>query len=140
MEKCVCCGQETSSSAAVYLKAQGAPPVKRAEFFCSDCVKKQSGGFSPIIFYLALQLCWLTVLKTGLFTPIGILAACIALVGLWRLAALAAARISGRAGGQYSPEDASEALKRILLKQENSAGGQILSLREYRRLYGQERL
>ena len=140
MEKCVCCGQETPDSATVYLKTQGAPPVRRTEFFCSDCVKKQRGGLSPVIFYLALQLCWLTVLKTGLFTPFGVLAACIALVGLWRLASFAAARLSGRASGRYSPEDASEALKHVLDKQENSAGGQILSLREYQRLYGQERL
>lgn len=136
MEKCVCCGQETSHTATVYLKIPGASPVKRMEYFCENCVKKRSGALSPIIFYLALQLCWFTVLKTGLFTPFGILAACIALVGLWRLAVLVLARL----GGKFSTDDASEALKHVLDKQENSTGGQVLSLREYRRSYGPERL
>ncbi len=137
MEKCVCCGQETSHTAAVYLKAPGAPPVRRIEHLCPDCVKKHNGGPAPIIFYLALQLCWFTVLKTGLFTPFGILAACIALAGLWRLAALVLARFSSRSGGGCHEEDASEALKQVLSRQENGAGGQILSIREHRRTYDQ---
>lgn len=136
MGKCVCCGRETSHSAAVYIKTPGTSPVKRTECLCGDCVKERSGGLSPFIFYLALQLCWFTVLKTGLFTPFGILAACIALVGLWRLAVLVLARL----GGKFSMDDASEALKYVLDKQENSAGGQVLSLREYRRSYGPEGL
>lgn len=73
MEKCMCCGQETSHTATVYLKAPGTSPVKQTEYFCGNCVKKRSGGLSSIIFYLALQLCWFTALKTGLFTPFGIL-------------------------------------------------------------------
>ena len=136
MGKCVCCGRETSHSATVYIKTPGNSPVKRTKCFCGDCVKERSRGLSPVIFYLALQLCWVTVLKTGLFTPFGVLAACIALVGLWRLAVLGLDRL----GGKFSVDDASEALKHILVKRENSAGGQILSLREYRRSYGQERL
>ena len=136
MGKCVCCGRETSHSATVYIKTPGHSPVKRTKCFCGDCVKEHSRGLSSVIFYLALQLCWVTVLKTGLFTPFGVLAACIALVGLWRLAVL----VLDRLGGKFSVDDASEALKHILVKRENSAGGQILSLREYRRSYGQERL
>lgn len=131
MEKCVCCGQETSHTATVYLKIPGASPVKRMEYFCENCVKKRSGALSPIIFYLALQLCWFTVLKTGLFTPFGILAACIALVGLWRLAVLVFARLSGK----FSVDDASEALKRFLLVQDSSSTDQILNLREYQRTF-----
>ena len=95
MEKCMCCGQETSHTATVYLKAPGTSPVKQTEYFCGNCVKKRSGGLSSIIFYLALQLCWFTALTTGLFTPFGILSACIALVGLWRLTVFGCARLSG---------------------------------------------
>lgn len=131
MEKCVCCGQETSHTATVYLKTPGTSPVKRTECFCGDCVKKRSGGLSPVIFYLALQLCWFTVLKTGLFTPFGILAACIALVGLWRLTVLVLARL----GGKFSMDDASEALKRFLLERDSRCADQILNLREYQRTF-----
>ncbi len=131
MEKCMCCGQETSHTATVYLKAPGTSPVKQTEYFCGNCVKKRSGGLSSIIFYLALQLCWFTALKTGLFTPFGILSACIALVGLWRLTVFGFARLSGK----FSADDASEALKRFLLERDISATNQILNMREYQRTY-----
>ena len=48
MEKCMCCGQETSHTATVYLKAPGTSPVKQTEYFCGNCVKKRSGGLSSI--------------------------------------------------------------------------------------------
>ena len=131
MGKCVCCGRETSHSATVYIKTPGNSPVKRTKCFCGDCVKERSRGLSPVIFYLALQLCWVTVLKTGLFTPFGVLAACIALVGLWRLTVFGCARLSGK----FSADDASEALKRFLLERDISATNQILNMREYQRTY-----
>lgn len=139
METCVCCGQETAQTAAVYREAPGAPPVRQTEYLCASCIKKQNSSLYPVIFYLTLQLCWFTVLKNGLLTPFGLLAACIALAGLWRLGSLIVPRLSKGSGGRRSEEEASEALKQVLVKREGGADGHVLSLREYRRKYGQGR-
>ncbi len=123
MGKCVCCGRETSHSATVYIKTPGNSPVKRTKCFCGDCVKERSGGLSPLfsIWPFYPLRCSGRLYRTG-------------------RAVAACSPCSRPFGGKFSMDDASEALKHILVKRENSAGGQILSLREYRRSYGQERL
>lgn len=138
MEKCVCCGQETPNTAIVYMKKTGQSPVSQTEFFCPDCAKKRSGILPSIVFYLALQLCWFTVVKSGLLTPFGILAACIAIAALCRLAALIFRRLAKRSDGHLDEEESSEALKQALIEQDNDLKGQVLSLREYRRIYGDQ--
>lgn len=136
MENCVCCGQQTPNTAAVYIKTPGGAPISRTESFCPDCAKKRSSILSSVVFYLALQLCWFTVVKNGLLTPFGILAACIAVAALYRLAALIFHRLSKGADGCLDEEGASEALKQCLIEQDDSLKGQVMSLREYRRIYG----
>lgn len=138
MEKCVCCGQETSDTAVVYMKKAGQSPDSQTEFFCPDCAQKRSGILPGVVFYLALQLCWFTVVKNGLLTPFGILAACIAIAALCRLAALIFRRLARRSDGCLDEETSSEALKQALIEQDNGLKGQVLSLREYRRIYGNQ--
>ncbi len=156
MGKCSVCEQETESIATVYI---GTPIyhgdteqttftyVPHTEYFCHACVQQYiSHSFSGIMFYLALQLCWFTVAKYGLFSPFGIIGAVISLMGLWRLGVLVGRRLHQRFRSNksmprflYRDEDtdaeASDLYKSTISKREQAEGRRVQSLREYRRTH-----
>lgn len=156
MGKCSVCGQETENTATVYI---GTPTyhgdteqttfayVPHTEYFCCACVQRYiSHNFSGIMFYLALQLCWLTVIKYGFFSPLGVLGTVIGALGLWRLTVLICRRLHQRFRSEkpmprflYRDEDAeaeaSDLYKSAIDKREQAEGRRVLSLREYRRTH-----
>lgn len=156
MGECVICKHETKHTATAYV---GTPAYRSdteetafsyapsTEYLCASCVQKYiSRSFSGIKFYLALQLCWLSVAKYGLFSPFGILGSLISILGLWRLAVLVGRRLHQRFRSDrpmprilYREEDeeseASDLLKRSILERAQSEGKRVLSLREYRRTH-----
>ena len=156
MGKCSVCGSETDRTAVVYI---GTPTyhgdteqttfayAPHTEYFCQSCVQQHiSHNFAGVMFYLALQLCWLTVAKNGIFSPFGLLGAGIGILGLWRLAVLVGRRLHQRFHSDrpmprflYREEDdaaeASELYKSTVNKREQAEGRRVLSLREYGRIH-----
>lgn len=152
MGKCIQCDCETQQTALVYL---GEPTVgadgltncrfkPHREFLCGDCVERYStsGGKTSILFYLALQMCWLTVIKSGLTSPAGIFAAVVAVVAAVRLAMLLVNRVfrRSRSGGtaENRDADASDLCRKLIRNEQSELGNVVLSLREYNRRYREE--
>lgn len=152
MGKCIQCDCETQHTALVYL---GEPTVgadgltncqfkPHREFLCEDCVEQYStsGGKTSMLFYLALQMCWLTVIKSGLTSPVGIFAAVVAIFAAVRLATLLVKLVSRRSSSGGAAEnrdaDASDLCRKLIRSEQSELGNAVLSLREYNRKYRKE--
>ena len=160
MGKCLNCGSDTDSSAIVYI---GYPTFhndthtttykyeKKSEYLCQNCANEQlSHDFSGVFFYIALQLCWLSVLKYGIRSISGFIALLICLFGVWRLITLLLRRwYQRRHPGQEVPkifyrsessEDAASDLVKSLIREREAAyGRKVQSNREFNRNKGKEK-
>lgn len=149
MGKCIQCDCETQHTALVYV---GKPAVgtdgltscqfaPHREFLCEDCAAQYStsGGKTSMLFYLALQMCWLTVIKSGLTSPVGIFAAVVAIIAAARLATLLVKRVFRRSrsgkGAENRDADASDLCRKLIRGEQSELGNAVLSLREYNRRF-----
>lgn len=149
MGKCAACGRSTDRTATVYIQASenvcSCRPQK--DYFCGSCVKSSifRSGKTTVIFYLALQMGWLSAAKNGFSSLWGIFGALIAAAGLLRLltilaklllAALYAERPIPPKLARYFhfDDDASELYQSILCDMPEYGDKKILTLREYRRI------
>lgn len=148
--ECISCGDETEHSTTVFLGTKILGTGKgldarysyreKDEAICPDCIHKYENGFASIIFYLALQLGWLSVFQQGLASPIGILGMVIALFGIVKLIQKAVRevtyRMNRRAGmeaevDKASADRASDAVASLLKKDKEYRGYSIRSSREH---------
>lgn len=162
MGKCAICNQEGDITAVVYV---GYPDydkekehavyhyIRRTETFCRDCVKKQENSISKkgVFFYLILQLCWFNVYKNGLLDLVGLLSALIALVSLLRLLMMIGRGLLQKlvpqkefprlfAGETDIELEAGDLLYSRIQKEEEAYGHKIMSLREYRRKFRENKM
>lgn len=158
MGKCKVCGAQTEKIAQIYIGNPEFCPdsqlthytyQRHTEYFCQSCVDaymNEGGVLKSVGFYLGLQLCWLSVIKSGLLSPVGIFAAVIAVFGLFRLSVLGGKWIycrifpnqplSAFLSGKADPEEAaSDLYKATVEKEEKAYGRRVESLREYRRAH-----
>ena len=152
MGKCLKCGRETESHASVFVgypafhedtKSTTYRYEKSESFLCQECTNEQmSHDYSGALFYIALQIFWLTVLKNGIKSLSGSIALLICLFGLWRLTTLLFRRAYQRKRpgkelpkilyrSESNDDAASDLLKSLIQEREAAYGRKVQSNREY---------
>lgn len=143
--RCISCGSRTEQSRIVYIGSKvpnsgdGLDAVytyrKEIKGICDDCVHSYQSGAVGFIFYVVLQLAWLSVAQQGLLSPIGFISAALAVFGLIRLAQKCFNEFSSRRSVQShvvsSPYEASDAVCSLLKKDAACAHQDIRSLRDH---------
>lgn len=152
MGKCIKCGCDTKDTALVYL---GTPAMAEdglsacrfaphTEYLCRACVEEygRSGGKTSVLFYLALQMCWLTVFKSGLSSPVGLFAAAVGVFSAVRLILILGRLVIRRrkpsGTSQNQDADASELCRNLIRRDQSDLGNAVLSLKEYHRRFRNE--
>lgn len=142
---CISCGSETKQSGTVYIgtkvpnSGDGLDAVytyrEENKGICTDCVHKYQSGPVGFIFYVVLQLGWLSVAQQGLLSPVGSIGAALAIFGLFRLIQKSLNEVAYR---RSTPSDvvspaheASDAVCAVLKKDASFTNQDIRSLRDH---------